>query len=345
MSELRYDPTQGRWVIIATTRSRRPHDFQPASARADGGLFCPFCPGHEARTPREIMATGRPPGSPPDGPGWRVRVVPNKYPALGVEGELERRGLGPYDSMRGIGAHEVVICTPDHEVDLASLPPDHLAEVLGVFQTRQRDLHRDRRLKYVQIFKNHGQVAGASLAHPHSQIIATPIIPRAINQELNQARRHFAAKERCLFCDILNEEIARGERIVMQDEQFVVFAPFASRFPFELAIMPRRHGHRFLDLEPPELAALARSLGESARRLKRVLDDPPYNYVIHTAPNTDAFFPGPNAWQTLAWDYHWHLSIMPRLTRTAGFETGTGLYINPTAPEEAARFLREAEDL
>lgn len=343
MSELRRDPIQGRWVIIAATRSRRPQDYQPATYQRTTGGFCPFCPGHESRTPGEILAVGRPPGAPANGPGWRVRVVPNKYPALTIEGDLEPRGVGPYDSLRGVGAHEVVICSPDHEAALSVMQPDHLTEVLAVFQERQRDLHRDRRLKYVQVFKNHGAAAGATLAHPHAQIIATPVIPNLVARELGLARRHFGLKERCLFCDVLAEEVSRGDRVVLQDEHFVVFAPYASRFPFELMILPRRHGPRFQEATPFELAALARSLREAARRLSRILDDPPYNLVLHSAPNTDAFYVRPDAWQTLAWDYHWHLLLLPRLTRAAGFESGTGLYINPTAPEEAARFLREVE--
>ncbi len=341
MSELRYDLIQGRWVIIATDRSRRPHDLQVAARPAEAG-YCPFCPGEEKRTPSEILAVGREAGAAANGPGWQIRVIPNKYPALSVEGDLDRRGRGLYDCMCGVGAHEVVIDTDQHDADLATLPAVHLTRLLQVFQERVSDLYRDRRLQYALVFQNHGAVAGATLAHPHSQIIATPIIPRIVVQELQQAKAHFALKKRCLFCDVLREEMDRGERLITQNEHFVAFAPYASRFPFELMIMPREHRYRLTDASEAEMASLAECLGDVCRRLKRVLEDPPFNLVIHTAPNTEAFATQRNYWQTLEEDFHWHLELMPRLTRVAGFETGTDFYINPTSPEEAARFLREA---
>lgn len=343
MSELRHDPIQGRWVIIATDRSRRPHDLEVAAAHRETG-FCPFCPGHESRTPPEIAAVGRPSGAPRNGEGWRLRVVPNKYPALGVDGDLDRRGVGLYDRMRGVGAHEVVIDTPDHDGDLSRLAPAHAADLLRLLQERMRDLFRDRRLQYVLPFKNHGAAAGATLAHPHTQIIATPVIPRIVARELSQARAHYARKERCLFCDVLDEERERGERLVHECEHFVVLAPYASRFPFELLILPRRHGHDFAAAGGEEIEALGACLVEVARRMKRVLKDPPFNLVIHSAPNRDAFSARPDDWRTLHLDYHWHLELLPRLSRVAGFENGTDFYINPTAPEEAARYLREAAD-
>lgn len=343
MSELRYDLIQGRWVIIATDRSRRPRDLQVAVPDHAPAIFCPFCPGHEDRTPPEILAIGRADDMPANGPGWQIRVFPNKYPALAVEGDLDRRGIGIFDAMRGVGAHEVVVDAPGHDAHLGALPAAQLALLLQAFSERLRDLYRDRRLKYVLIFKNHGAVAGATLAHPHSQIIATPVVPGTVRRELELARAHYHRKERCLFCDVLNEEIDRAERVIYHDESFVAFAPFASRFPFEVMIVPRRHRHDFGSVPPEELDGLARCLGEVVRRLHRVLVQPPYNVVLHTSPNTEAFYTRPDDWQTLKDDFHWHLEILPRLTRVAGFETGTDFYINPTAPEEAARFLREAE--
>jgi UDPglucose--hexose-1-phosphate uridylyltransferase len=342
MSELRYDLIQGRWVIIATDRSRRPHDLQTFVRHPRESLFCPFCPGNEERTPPEILAVGRDGQKPPNGPGWRLRVIPNKYPALSVEGNLDRQSVGIYDRMRGVGAHEVVIDTPDHEADLASLPIGHVTELLTLFRERVRDLHRDRRLQYVLVFKNHGVAAGATLSHAHSQIIATPIIPRIVVQELQQARAHFERRERCLFCDILREELSGRERIVAENEHCVAFTPYASRFPFELMIAPKVHRHHLADASDPELAGLAACLTQVCRLLQTVLEDPPFNLVVHTSPNTEAFDTPPAYWRTLAQDYHWHLELMPRLTRVAGFETGTDFYINPTAPEDAARFLREA---
>lgn len=341
MSELRYDPIQGRWVIIATDRSRRPHDLLVNARSARKVRFCPFCPGNEARTPPEIVALSGPKPAGGGDRGWQVRIVPNKYPALSVEGNLERSGKGLYDYMRGVGAHEVVIDSPDHDADFASLPVDHLAMLLAAYQDRQRDLYRDRRLQYVLVFKNHGAEAGATLPHPHSQIIATPIIPRTVVVELQQAQTHYRQKRRCLFCDVVNEELDRNERIVRATEHFVVFAPYASRFPFELMIIPRRHDHLMTSASQVAMKDLAACLHDACRRIKQLLDDPAYNIVFHTSPNTQAFDTPGHYWQTLKEDYHWHVEILPRLTRIAGFENGTDFYINPTAPESAAHYLRE----
>jgi UDPglucose--hexose-1-phosphate uridylyltransferase len=341
MSELRHDPLSRRWVIIASERSRRPEDFAvPHGVEAEGG-FCPFCPGNEDKTPPEIVAL-RPSGGPANGPGWDVRVIPNKYPALSIEGNLERHGEGLYDRMRGVGAHEVVVESPHHALHIADMEAAKLEGVLTLAQDRVRDLGRDARFKYVLLFKNHGAPAGATLAHPHLQIIATPVTPRAISVELESARAHFHLKERCIFCDLVEQEIASRERVVSLDEHFAVLAPYASRFPFELMVIPRRHAHAFPDEGKAALGALARTLKETLARLKSVLRDPPYNFVLHTAPNTETVVRRRNYWDTLSVDFHWHIEILPRLTRVAGFEWGTGFYINPTSPEEAAAFLRDA---
>jgi len=341
MSELRHDPLAKRWVIIATERSRRPEEFDFHVEPEPAPRFCPFCPGHEDKTPPEILAV-RPQGGPPNSPGWRVRVIPNKYPALAIEGDLERRGRGLYDRMRGIGAHEIIVESPEHGVHLADLDPAHLEQVLAACQERLRDLMRDPRFKYVLLFKNYGLAAGATIAHPHMQLIATPITPRAIAGELESARAHYHLKERCIFCDLLAQELDERERVVSLDEHFAVLAPYASRFPFELLVLPRRHSHSFAEAEPPVIAALARCLRDTLARLKGALRNPPYNFVFHTAPNTETLVRRRHYWDTLPVDWHWHVEILPRLTRVAGFEWGTGFYINPTAPEEAAAFLRES---
>ncbi len=341
MSELRHDPLSRRWVIIATERSRRPEDFLPAPQALPEPRFCPFCPGTEDKTPAEITAV-RPHGSPPNSPGWEARVIPNKYPALMIEGDLERRGVGLYDRMGGIGAHEVIVESPQHSLHLADMEPAKLENVLALCQDRLRDLMRDARFKYSLIFKNHGAAAGAALSHPHTQIIATPVTPRAISTELESARQHFHLKERCIYCDMILQEIDAQERVVSLDEHFAVLAPYASRFPFEMIVIPRRHSHSFAEAPRPVLGALARCLQDLFARLKSVLRDPPYNFVFHTSPNTETLVHRRNYWDTLPVDFHWHIEILPRLTRVAGFEWGTGFYINPTAPEEAATFLREA---
>ncbi|MCK6526460.1 DUF4931 domain-containing protein [Myxococcota bacterium] len=343
MPELRHDPIQKRWVIIATERSRRPSDLHVgSSAVGDAGAFCPFCPGNESATPPEIMAI-RPPGSHAGAPDWKVRVVPNKFPALRIEGSPDREAAGVYDRMNGIGAHEVIVETPEHGTSLADMDYRGVERVVQAYVARQADLLRDQRFKYVLVFKNHGEVAGATLSHPHSQVIATPVTPRTISTELTSAREHYHLKERCLFCDVLAQELQAGARVVWSDPMFAVIAPYASRFPFELMILPRRHGHAITALTPEEVSGLARVLRDTLRRLKIALGDPAYNFMIHTAPNLDYEPRRVTFWQTIPWDFHWHIEIIPRLTQVAGFEWGTGFYINPTAPEEAAMFLRGIE--
>jgi UDPglucose--hexose-1-phosphate uridylyltransferase len=340
MPELRHDPIQKRWVIIAAERGRRPDDF-PRNETVPTGGFCPFCEGNESKTPPEITAIRN--GSGPNQPGWEVRVIPNKYPALRIEGGLDRRGLGAYDRMNGVGAHEVIIESPNHSQELADAPLDHIHKVLRTYRERLVDLLRDQRFKYVLIFKNHGAAAGASLSHPHTQLIATPITPLTLVEELNSAKDHYLDKERCLFCDLIEQELESGQRVVIAGDQFVALAPFASRFPFEIFIAPRSHHHSFAEASEDMLYHLAGVLKEVLLRIKKCLKDPPYNFLIHTIPNVQAKPRHGSDWETIELDYHWHIEFIPRLTQVAGFEWGTGFYINPTAPEEAAKFLRDTK--
>lgn len=331
MPELRKDPIHGRWVIISTERSRRPSDFAPEERRPMGG-FCPLCEGNEDRTPPEIVAF-RDNGTLPNTPGWTLRVVPNKFPALRIEGELDREGEGIYDKMNGIGAHEVVIETPRHEETLITLPLKDVKNVLLAYRERIIDLRRDQRLRYVLVFKNHGVAAGASLEHSHSQIIALPIIPKRVIEEIEGAKTYFNYKDRCVFCDIIRQELQQRYRVITENKSFLSIAPFASRFPFETWILPKTHQPSFELMEPSQYEQAAQILSDTLRRINQVLTDPPYNYVIHTSssPEVDMNY------------YHWHFEIMPKLTKVAGFEWGTGFYINPTPPEEAAEYMREAK--
>jgi UDPglucose--hexose-1-phosphate uridylyltransferase len=237
-----------------------------------------------------------------------------------------------FDRMNGIGAHEVIIETPDHNATLASLPPKRIEDVLWTFRDRILDLKKDRRFKYILIFKNHGEAAGASLEHSHSQLIALPILPINVTQELEGAKQYFLYKERCVFCDIIRQEMDGGTRVVGENENFVTLAPYAPRFPFETWILPKQHESAFENSSSHMFENLARALKNLLGRADRVLDNPPYNLVIHTSPVQDPTND----------HYHWHIEFMPKLTKTAGFEWGTGFYINPTPPEEAAKFLREA---
>jgi UDPglucose--hexose-1-phosphate uridylyltransferase len=342
MSELRHDPIHKQWVVIAIERSRRPHDFKPATPAAHAGREgCPFCPGREDKTPPEIFAV-RNHGTTPNTPGWQVRVFANKFPALAIEGSADRRPYGPYDVMNGIGAHEVIVETPDHDKHFADLSVDQITRILRAYHERLIDLQRDARFKYILVFKNHGEMAGATLAHPHSQVIATPVTPKIVHTELNSSLTHFRVKERCLFCDIIREELREGTRIVQADDHFVTLSPFAARFPFEQWILPRNHQFSFEMLNETQLERLARVLKEVLMRLKIGLSDPPYNFVLHSAPNTR----GPRRsqfWDSIENDFHWHIELIPRLTKVAGFEWGTGYYINSTPPEDAARYLRDVD--
>lgn len=332
MPELRKDPVFGRWVIISSERGRRPSDFSPNPVRATGGP-CAFCAGREGDTPPEILAVG-PPGRPLNATGWTLRVVPNKFPALRIEGELEPRGAGLYDQMQGIGAHEVIIETPDHHATLASLSDVAVTDVFWAYRERIIDLKKDSRFEYVLIFKNHGEAAGASLEHPHSQLIAMPIVPIMVVEELSGADRYLRKKERCVWCDIVRQERRGGERLIMERDGFVVLAPYAPRFPFETWILPTTHQAAYEDAGPDEVRALAGVVRELLQRMNRLLTDPPFNFMLHTTPLRVASLE----------PYHWHLEVIPKLTKVAGFEWGTGFFINPTAPEEAAQHLRDQSE-
>jgi UDPglucose--hexose-1-phosphate uridylyltransferase len=329
MSELRKDPVTGRWVVIATDRQKRPNDFRIERATVIGREHCPFCPGHESFTPPEILAY-RQNGSSPNCPGWDVRVVANKFPALQVEGTLDREGEGIFDRMTGIGAHEVIIETPDHDRSLATMTEAEIERVLWAYRERMLDLKQDRRLRYIVVFKNHGAAAGATLEHTHSQLIALPIVPDFAREELEGARRHFTAKDRCVFCDIVRQDLSDRRRVILENADVVALAPYASRFAFETWLLPRRHGARFEEAPRSDYEGLARLLKSVLQRIDRALESPPFNLVVHTAPFSDE----------VSDLFHWHLEILPKITRAAGFEWGTGFYINPTPPEEAAQVLR-----
>lgn len=342
MPQLRKDPIIGRWVIIATERAKRPADFAVIQEKTEPKSKCPFCEGHEDKTPPEIYAV-RQQGSQPNTAGWNVRVVPSIAPILKIEGELDRHGVGIYDAISGIGAHEIIIETPDHIANTSELTVEGVQKVIEAYIARMKDLENDKRLKYVLVFKNFGWAAGGSrISHARSQLIATPVNPKRVKEELVGARKYFEFKERCIFCDMIKQELKDGVRIVAEVDGFVVLSPFAARFPFELWILPTRHSCDFHSLDKEEAAKLASALKLTLAKLSKALNNPPYNYVIHTAPFRNIAKTG--YWRTIDHDYHWHIEIMPRLTHVAGFEWGTGFYINPTPPEDAAKFLREVKN-
>ena len=329
MPELRKDPITGRWVIIATDRPRRPGDFVREQVVLRGARACPVCPGSEDKTPPEVLAYRN--GGAANEPGWTLRVIPNKFPALRVEGSMERHGEGLYDKMTGIGAHEVIIESADHALTLADMPEKRVEDVFWAFRDRALDLKKDRRLRYILLFKNHGEAAGSSIEHTHSQLIALPVVPKRVQEEMTGARRYYEFKERCIYCDIIRQELDTGSRVVLETDHYLAIAPYAPRFPFEAWILPRAHRSHFEDFDAPALQNLAWVFRAMLRKLDRVLERPPYNMVIHTSPIQEG--PDPS--------YHWHIELIPKLTKVAGFEWGTGFYLNPTPPEEAAKFLRD----
>jgi UDPglucose--hexose-1-phosphate uridylyltransferase len=325
--ELRKDPIVGRWVIISTERARRPQEFRgQAKLPPKPGQYCPFCPGQEAKTPNEVLSIPGAKGA------WQVRVVPNKFPALKIEGQLDREGEALYDKMNGVGAHEVIIESPSHDAKLSDLDEPAIVKVFQAFRDRIVDLRKDTRFRYVMVFKNHGTAAGASLEHTHSQLIALPIVPINVEEEMRGARRYYEYKERCIFCDIVRNELTDGRRVVYENPSFVVVEPFAPKLPFETWILPKQHAASFEDAQA-QYGQLANALRTALRKLTVALDSPPYNFMLHTAPFADAGAP----------HYHWHIEIMPTLTTVAGFEWGSGFYINPTPPEDAAAFLRDLD--
>jgi UDPglucose--hexose-1-phosphate uridylyltransferase len=336
MSELRWDPVKMHWVIIAAERGMLrkdlpvEHDVAPES--------CPFCYGNEDKTPGEIFAI-RPSGA-ANAPDWKVRVIPNKFPVLRIEGELKSRAYGMYDVMNGIGAHEIIIETPDHNKALADLTVQEITNVLIAYRSRLLDLRRDFRFRYLVLFKNHGFAAGASLAHSHSQLIAVPLAPPVVVTELKVCREFYDIKQRCLFCDLIEFELQIGDRIVKEFNNYVIYTPYASCFPFELRLFPKQHSHDFALMNDGQLGELAIALKDMLSRIKTALKDPAYNFILHTAPPMHPRPGKPGFWSSIEYDYHWHIELTPRITRMAGFESGTGFHINPTSPENAASFLR-----
>jgi len=331
MPELRRDPVIGRWVIISKERSKRPLEF-PAVKETNNGQSCPFCPGNESVTPPEILAYGRQ-GRTKNSAGWTLRVIPNKFPILEIEGSLNRQGDGMYDKMNGVGAHEVIIESPDHEKEIPQLPKNQAEDIFRAYKERILDLKQDMRLENILVFKNRGEYAGATLSHPHSQLIATPIVPKRVKEEVGGAKSHYEYKERCVFCDILKQETSSAERVVAENGHFLAFCPFASCFPFETWILPKFHSSKFEDIRKDELSGLAAMTQNVMGKIDRVLAKPPLNYIIHNSPLKDPHMPYT----------HWYLEIIPKSTHVAGFEWGSGFYVNPTPPEEAAKFLRESE--
>jgi UDPglucose--hexose-1-phosphate uridylyltransferase len=328
MPELRQNRFTKEWVIMATERAKRPEELR-AQREARPSLphysdTCPFCPGNERLAPPAVMAI-------PAHDNWRVRVVPNKFPALAREGQLTRKIERSRRSMNGIGIHDVIVETPDHALTTALLPVEQVAEILRCYRQRFTEVSADPRIAHVTIFKNHGVAAGTSLEHPHAQLIGTPVISSQVRYRVYEALRHYDEFGECIFCEALKEDLEEPARVVLASELFVAVEPFASGTPFATYIYPRRHMASFGDINPAEIIDLAAVLKSVLAKLYVGLRNPDFNYAIRTAPHENAG----------VLYYHWYVSVIPRLTRIAGFELGSGMFINTVLPEAAAEFLRD----
>ncbi len=337
MSELRRDPVSGNWVVVASDQEAGVV-LLPAQRITTPRELCPFCPGAESQSNHEILVYRPQADGAPSTTEWLLRVIPNRLPVLRTEVPLEREGIGMFDRISGVGAHEIIVDSPNHDQVLHEFSLDQIRLMLNAWKERLNDLRRDTRLRYFSVFRNQGRRAGARLSHPHSQIIATPTIPQGIRNELSGAREYFEYKERCVFCDLLDQEREEKSRLVVQNRGFLAFCPFASKNPFEVWIVPRLHSHHYGTISGEEIADLAEILRSVAGVLAVSLADPDVNVVLKSAPTPQAHR---TKWMTLEEDYHWHVEVIPRIARPTGYEWATGMFVNPTAPEEAAAYLRE----
>jgi UDPglucose--hexose-1-phosphate uridylyltransferase len=336
MSELRFDPIRRRWVIIAPERKMRPFSFYESKEIEE--KMCPFCEGKENLTPPETFVIGMS-SRKANSPGWKVRVVPNKFPALKFDINLEVKRNKYFETLKGFGYHEVIIETPNHNYPLWERKINEIRDMLIAIKERIKFFNQNRRINYVLFFGNYGQGAGASLPHPHSQIIALPILPEIAKNEIQSSKTHYFKNKRCLICDILSEELESGERIVVRKKGYIVWEPYASSFPFETWILPENHECDFSTYNNSELERTASILKETISRINKFLKNPPFNLILHTSPNLK--YVSDEEKNTIIKSYHWHFEIISRMIRIAGFEWGTGLNINPVLPEKAARCLRK----
>ncbi len=332
MPEFRQNRATKEWIIIASERAKRPQEFIESNSKSEKlpayDPDCPFCSGNEDKTPFEIFSLKKGKSK-----KWQVRVIPNKYPALIPKGELFMQRDGFFLQAKGIGYHEVIIHSPGHNKSLANMSQSQVERVCFTYRQRYLDLKKDKRIKMIIIFENHGERAGTSLVHPHSQLVALPLVPASIRHLLEEAMRYYDDHGSCVFCDMIKEELKAKKRIILKTDDFVAFHPFASRAPFETWILPLKHNASFGSIEVRDCEDMARILKKILKKLDKGLLDPSYNLLIRTTPVKDKEEDY----------YHWHIQILPRLTTPAGFELGSGIYINTAFPERTAKFLRNEE--
>ncbi len=331
MPELRQNIATKEWVIISPERGERPEDFarkhKTQKKRLAHNDSCPFCPGHEEQTPAEHMALYDEQGH------WKVRVVANKYPALSPDGEVRYSEQGTLRKLSGVGLHDVIVETARHDLDLHAQSPEHIEKILQVYKRSYIEAIADPRIELVTLFKNHGPSAGMSLEHSHSQMIATPVVPSNVRLRVQEAMRYYDDHHHCVYCTMLQDEQASGERILVESEHFVAFVLYAASSPFHTWVVPRRHQSSFPEVRDDELRDLAQVLSTLLRKLHKGLDNPDYNFVIRSHPGTPTTHPF----------FHWYLSLIPRISTAAGFELGSGMHINTVQPESAAEFLRSVQ--
>lgn len=325
MSEFRKDIVTDQWVIIASERGTRPSEFH-VSIEKNNQKQCPFCIGYEYLTPAPVLQFDNAVSK-----QWQVRVVPNKFPALNqAEGDTFSNN-GIYENMAGFGTHEVIIETPLHNERMVDFDSEHLVLVLRAYRSRLTALSKDRKNKFILLFKNHGHQAGATLEHSHSQMITTPILPITIKNKLNGSMDYYKKNNRCVYCQIIEFEEQEKKRGIAENKDFLAYAPYASRVPYEICLLPKNHQHRFEEINDKQLHSLALILKNTLKSIDQAIEDPPFNMILHTSPKyekTEKYF-------------HWHIEIMPKLSMLAGFELGSGFFINTTPPEMAASHLRQ----
>jgi UDPglucose--hexose-1-phosphate uridylyltransferase len=329
MAEFRKDPVTSGWVIVAPERAQRPKPSKLTETISEPGR-CPFCSGNEDDTPPEVFAY-RAPGTPPNQPGWSVRVVPNRYPALNSLNDVSQQSSSFYEAMAAHGVHEVIVESPAHVENLSTLDEVQFTRIISAYHQRMAKLSSDARWRSLLLIKNQGIAAGGSLLHVHSQLIAMPMIPPQLESEVDGAKAYYDFRGGCVYCAMIVEEISSSTRVVSVDSDYLAFCPYASRVPYETWILPRRHAACFESTAPADAVRLAPRLRETLRRIDQALDSPLFNYVIHSGP--------PHQGETPF--YHWHIEILPRLIQIGGFEWGSGSYINTVRPEDAALLLRE----
>lgn len=327
MGELRQNMATKEWVIIATERAKRPQDFALTPGNGCGHLpdwdpACPFCPGNEEHD-LEVLRL------PAEG-DWQARIVRNKYPALAAEGDVSRNFDGVYRQVSGVGYHELLVHSRLHNVCHATETPEQVALAMEAYYQRGLAIAQDPRIVQIIYFQNHGPSAGMSLPHPHGQLMALPIVPYELRVRSEEARRHYDDTGRCVLCDMLEMELAERSRVVLESEHFVAFVPYAAFSPFHTWILPRRHEASFLMTTAEERADLGHVLHQVLVGLYEGLNNPDYNYIIRSAPLRD----GGDVY------LHWYLTVVPRVSKTAGFELASGMFINTSIPEESAAFLR-----